>query len=65
MIGRSTFLPRSHGMTTPTPPAGSPFGRAAFDRDGHTARTLVRADDLRIVRVVTRAGARIAGAGSA
>jgi quercetin dioxygenase-like cupin family protein len=32
----------------------------AYERDGHTARTLVRADDIRIVLIVMRAGARIA-----
>ena len=32
----------------------------AYEREGHTARTLVREDDLRIVLVVMRAGARIA-----
>src|SRR5574338_117229 len=32
----------------------------AYQRDGHTARTLVRERDLRIVLVVMRAGARIA-----
>ena len=32
----------------------------AYWRDGHTARTLVRKPDLRIVLIVMRAGARIA-----
>ena len=32
----------------------------AFQREGHTARTLVREEDLRIVLVVMKAGARIA-----
>jgi quercetin dioxygenase-like cupin family protein len=32
----------------------------AYAREGHTARTLVREPDLRIVLVVMRAGARIA-----
>jgi quercetin dioxygenase-like cupin family protein len=32
----------------------------AYQRDGHTARTLVREDDIRIVLIVMRAGARIA-----
>jgi quercetin dioxygenase-like cupin family protein len=32
----------------------------AYQRDGHTARTLVRKPDLRIVLVVMKAGARIA-----
>jgi quercetin dioxygenase-like cupin family protein len=32
----------------------------AYLRDGHTARTVVREDDLRIVLIVMRAGARIA-----
>lgn len=32
----------------------------AYQRDGHTARTLVREDDVRIVLIVMRAGARIA-----
>ena len=32
----------------------------AYRRDGHTARTLVREEDMRIVLVVMRAGARIA-----
>lgn len=32
----------------------------AYRREGHTARTLVREPDLRIVLVVMRAGARIA-----
>jgi quercetin dioxygenase-like cupin family protein len=32
----------------------------AYERDGHTARTLVREDDIRIVLIVMRAGARIA-----
>jgi quercetin dioxygenase-like cupin family protein len=58
-------------MTRPaSPPAGPTFDLPAVDRDlrrkdayrrdGHTARTLVRAPDLRIVLVVMRAGARIA-----
>lgn len=33
---------------------------APYVRDGHTARTLVRSDDLRVVFVVMRAGATIA-----
>ena len=33
---------------------------AAYRRDGHTARTLLRRPDLRIVLVVMEAGARIA-----
>ncbi len=32
----------------------------AYQRDGHTARTLVRAEDLRLVLIVMKAGARIA-----
>jgi quercetin dioxygenase-like cupin family protein len=32
----------------------------AYQRDGHTARTLTRKPDLRIVLVVMKAGARIA-----
>lgn len=32
----------------------------AYERDGHTARTLVRENDLRIVLIVMRAGARMA-----
>jgi quercetin dioxygenase-like cupin family protein len=32
----------------------------AYQREGHTARTLVRKPDLRIVLVVMKAGARIA-----
>jgi quercetin dioxygenase-like cupin family protein len=32
----------------------------AYEREGHTARTLVREQDLRIVLVVMKAGARIA-----
>jgi quercetin dioxygenase-like cupin family protein len=32
----------------------------AYQRDGHTARSLVREDDIRIVLIVMRAGARIA-----
>lgn len=32
----------------------------AYERDGHTARTLVRDGDIRIVLIVMRAGARIA-----
>jgi quercetin dioxygenase-like cupin family protein len=32
----------------------------AYEREGHTARTLVREADLRVVLVVMRAGARIA-----
>ena len=32
----------------------------AYERDGHTARTLVREPDMRVVLVVMRAGARIA-----
>lgn len=49
---------------------GVPFDLAAIDaelrqdasyaREGHTARTLVRETDLRVVLVVMRAGARIA-----
>jgi quercetin dioxygenase-like cupin family protein len=35
-------------------------GEDAYRRDGHTARTLVREDDLRIVLIVMRAGARMA-----
>ena len=31
----------------------------AYQRDGHTARTLVREEDMRVVLVVMRAGARI------
>jgi quercetin dioxygenase-like cupin family protein len=37
----------------------------AFARDGHTARTLVREPDLRVVLVAMRAGARIAEHGAA
>jgi quercetin dioxygenase-like cupin family protein len=33
---------------------------AGYQRDGHTARTLVRKPDLRIVLIVMKAGARIA-----
>lgn len=33
---------------------------AAYQREGHTARTLVRASDLRIVLIVLRGGSRIA-----
>ena len=33
---------------------------AAYERDGHTARTLVRKPDLRIVLIVMKPGARIA-----
>jgi quercetin dioxygenase-like cupin family protein len=32
----------------------------AYQRDGHTARTLVREEDLRLVLIVMKAGARIA-----
>ena len=32
----------------------------AYQREGHTARTLVREPDLRIVLVVMKAGTRIA-----
>jgi quercetin dioxygenase-like cupin family protein len=32
----------------------------AYGRDGHTARTLVREGDIRVVLIVMRAGARIA-----
>ena len=32
----------------------------AYEREGHTARTLVREQDLRIVLIVMKAGARIA-----
>ncbi|MBK8169035.1 MAG: AraC family ligand binding domain-containing protein [Sandaracinaceae bacterium] len=32
----------------------------AYVREGHTARTLVREDDVRLVLVVMKAGARIA-----
>lgn len=32
----------------------------AYEREGHTARTLARSPDLRIVLVVMKAGARIA-----
>lgn len=32
----------------------------AYQRDGHTARTLVRKPDLRIVLIVMKTGARIA-----
>lgn len=32
----------------------------AYLREGHTARTLVRASDIRIVLIVMKAGARIA-----
>lgn len=35
-------------------------GEDAYERDGHTARSLVREQDLRIVLVVMKAGARIA-----
>lgn len=58
-------------MTTPTVTAGgATFDLTAADRDmqqetaylreGHTARTLVREPDLRIVLVAMKAGARIA-----
>ena len=58
-------------MSRPEPPhQGAVFDLAAIDaelrreeaygRDGHTARTLVREGDMRIVLVVMRAGARIA-----
>ena len=33
----------------------------AYARDGHTARTLVRDPDLRIVLIVMKAGSRLAG----
>ncbi len=33
---------------------------AAYEREGHTARTLVREEDMRVVLVVMRAGGRIA-----
>lgn len=32
----------------------------AYGRDGHTARTLVRESDMRIVLIVMKAGARLA-----
>ena len=32
----------------------------AYQRDGHTARTLIRERDLRVVLIVMKAGARIA-----
>ena len=32
---------------------------AAYEREGHTARTLLRLDDLRVVLVVMKAGSRI------
>jgi quercetin dioxygenase-like cupin family protein len=35
-------------------------GEDAYQRDGHAARTLVREDDIRIILMVMRAGARIA-----
>jgi quercetin dioxygenase-like cupin family protein len=35
-------------------------GEAAYLRDGHTARTLLREPDLRVVLLVMNAGARIA-----
>jgi quercetin dioxygenase-like cupin family protein len=35
-----------------------------YQREGHTARTLIREDDMRIVLVVMRAGARIAEHGA-
>jgi quercetin dioxygenase-like cupin family protein len=58
-------------MTKPTHPAGgATFELSAVDRDvqreeaylrgGHTARTLVRENDLRIILIVMQAGARIA-----
>lgn len=58
-------------MTKPEPTTkGALFDVAAVDaelrrddaylRDGHTARTLVREPDLRVVLVVMKAGARIA-----
>lgn len=57
-------------MTQPTKSVGPLFDLAAVDaelrqdasyaREGHTARTLVRETELRVVLVVMRAGARIA-----
>ncbi len=58
-------------MTKPTHPAGGAMfdlsaleqevrKEDAFLRDGHTARTLVRESDLRVVFIVMRSGARIA-----
>ena len=58
-------------MTKPEPAAGSPaFELVAVDRemrqeeayrrDGHTARTLLREEDLRIVLVVVKEGGQIA-----
>lgn len=58
-------------MTAPThPQGGATFdltaierevrGGDTYQRDGHTARTLVRERDLRIVLIVMKAGARLA-----
>lgn len=66
-------IPRTHSrcaMTKPTPAEGGhTFDLEALDqelrsapaylRDGHTARTLVREPDLRIVLVAMKAGARL------
>ena len=62
-------------MSRPEPiHQGSVFDLAAIDAEmrredayrggGHTARTLVREDDMRIVLIVMRAGARIAEHGA-
>lgn len=57
-------------MSSETQPRVAPFdlaaleremrGEAAYARDGHTARSLVRLDDLRVLLVVAKAGSRIA-----
>jgi quercetin dioxygenase-like cupin family protein len=58
-------------MTRPTAAADRPTfdlaaldqemrGEPAYQRDGHTARTLVREPDLRLVLVSMNAGARMA-----
>lgn len=49
----------SHGVFALAPLVAELRARRPYERDGHTARTLVREPDLRIVLVAMRAGARI------
>ena len=57
----TTPEPTTHGAIFDVPAVAAGMRREdAYLREGHTARTLVREPDLRIVLVAMKAGARIA-----
>ena len=57
----TTPEPTTHGAIFDVPAVAAGMRREdAYLREGHTARTLVREADLRIVLVAMKAGARIA-----